>query len=358
MVVESDLSIMKPTRLSSLALGGLCLLVSGCASKPIPTVEVDAAKLKLFKPLPAIMAAKSGPPSEEMVTLGRTLYFENRLSRSHQFSCNSCHHLDQYGVDNEATSQGHNGQRGDRNSPTVYNAASHFVQFWDGRAKDVEAQAKGPVLNPVEMAMRSEAHAVATLKSMPEYVEMFRKAFPGEKDPVTYDNMAAAIGAFERKLVTPGRWDQFLQGDANALTNEEKAGLNAFLEAGCQACHNGANLGGTVYQKLGAVKEYPDQSDTGREKVTKAEADKFLFKVPGLRNIEKTGPYYHNGKVATLKEAVARMGEYQLGKPLTDAQQESIVTFLKALTGKLPTDYIQPPALPKSGPKTPAPDLT
>jgi cytochrome c peroxidase len=159
--------------------------------------------------------------NDDMIALGRMLYFEPRLSKSQKISCNSCHQLAKYGVDGEPTSPGHKGQRGDRNSPTVYNAAAHFVQFWDGRAADVEEQAKGPVLNPVEMALDNDKTAIVVLTSMPEYVDLFKRAFPGEKNPVTFDNMAKAIGAFERKLMTPSRWDKFLHGDAAVLTDQE-----------------------------------------------------------------------------------------------------------------------------------------
>jgi cytochrome c peroxidase len=258
-------------------------------------------------------------------------------------------------VDNQATSSGHKGQKGDRNSQTVYNAALHFVQFWDGRAPDVEEQAKGPVLNPVEMAMTSEKQAIAVLKSMPGYVDAFKKAFPNDKDPVTYDNMGKAIGAFERKLITPARWDKLLKGDQTALTAEEKGGFHTFVASGCQTCHAGALLGGNMYQKIGVVKPWPDTSDPGRSKVTKSEADKFMFKVPSLRNIEKTGPYFHNGKVATLKEAIAKMSDYQVGKTLSDADIQSIETWMKSLTGEIPADYIKQPELPKSTSKTPKP---
>lgn len=283
------------------------------------------------------------------------LYYDARLSKSQKLSCNSCHQLDRYGVDNEPTSEGHKNQRGDRNSPTVYNAAAHFVQFWDGRAADVEEQAKGPVLNPVEMAMPDAKAVVAVLKSMPGYVQAFKRAFPGEKDPVTYDNAARAIGAFERRLLTPARWDKFLGGDQAALTAEEKVGLNTYLAAGCQTCHAGALLGGNLYQKLGTVKGYPDTADPGRFKVTKNEGDRMMFKVPSLRNIEKTGPYFHNGKVVTLEQAVSQMGEYQLGKRLSDGEVRSIVTWFKSLTGEIPEGYIKAPELPKSTPKTPKP---
>ena len=231
----------------------------------------------------------------------------------------------------------------------------HFVQFWDGRAPDVEEQAKGPVLNPVEMAMASEKDVIAVLKSMPEYVDAFKKAFPGEKDPVTYDNVGKAIGAFERKLITPARWDKFLKGDATVLTAEEKAGFNTFSSAGCETCHAGALLGGNMFQKIGSVKPWSDTSDPGRFKVTKSEADRLMFKVPSLRNIEKTGPYFHDGKTATLKEAIVKMADYQLGKTLNDADVQAIETWMKSLTGTIPVDYIKEPVLPKSTPKTPKP---
>jgi len=331
-------------------LAVLLILSWGCGKQ---AAQIDPARLTMFAPLPEIVPAKAGVPSEERIALGRMLYYEPRLSSSQTISCNTCHNLTAYGVDNEPTSEGHKGQHGDRNSPTVYNAAAHFVQFWDGRAPDVEAQAKGPVMNPVEMAMPSEKQVVAVLKSMPEYVGLFQKAFPGEKDPVTLDNMAIAIGAFERKLITPSRWDKFLKGDQTALTSEEKAGFNTFLEAGCQTCHAGTLLGGNLYQKIGVMKPYPDASDLGRYKVTKNEADKLLFKVPALRNVEKTGPYFHNGKVTDLQQAITQMAEYQTGKPLTAAQASSIVTWLKSLTGEIPAEYIKAPVLPKSTGKTP-----
>lgn len=327
------------------------LIAGGCASKP--AAKIDPERLAMFAPLPDPVPSKAGPITEERTALGRILYYDARLSKNQKISCNTCHDLAKYGVDNEPTSDGFRNKKGDRNSPTVFNAAAHFVQFWDGRAADVEAQAKGPMLNPVEMALDSGKNAVAVVKSMPQYVALFKKAFPADKDPVTFDNMATAIGAFERKLVTPARWDKFLQGDQNALTAEEKAGFNAYFEAGCQACHAGALLGGNLYQKLGAVKPYPDSTDPGRFKVTNNEGDRMFFKVPSLRNVEKTAPYFHNGKVATLQQAVMQMGEYQLGKPLDAARADSIITFLKTLTGEIPADYIKQPELPKSTAKTP-----
>jgi cytochrome c peroxidase len=339
-----------------IAVLSLCLLGSwGCSRTPSPSVTIEPAKLAAFQPLPEVASPREGALTDSQTALGRMLFHDTRLSKSQKISCNSCHGLAQYGVDNRPTSNGHKGQKGDRNSPTVYNAAAHFLQFWDGRARDVEEQAKGPVLNPVEMAMASEREVVAVLKSMPGYVEAFQKAFPGEKDPVTYDNLGKAIGAFERKLMTPARWDRFLKGDQNALTPAEKAGFNEFAAAGCQGCHSGALLGGSMFQKIGAAKPWPDTTDPGRYKVTKNEADKLIFKVPSLRNIEKTAPYFHDGKTAGLNEAVARMAEYQVGKTLTDAQIGSILTWMGSLTGEIPADYIKEPDLPKSTSRTPKP---
>jgi cytochrome c peroxidase len=328
----------------------------GCGKQP--SAAIDPVKLQMFAPLPESFPAKAGTLADDQVNLGRMLYYEPRLSKSQKISCNSCHGLATYGVDNQPTSDGHKGQKGDRNSPTVYNAAGHFVQFWDGRAADVEEQAKGPMMNPVEMAMPAGKHVVAVLKSMPEYVAAFKKAFPRDKDPVTFDNVAKAIGAFERKLVTPSRWDKFLKGDQAALTSEEKIGFNAFTAAGCQTCHAGALLGANLYQKLGIVKPYPNQADAGRAKATKNDADRMLFKVPSLRNVEKTGPYFHSGQVATLEQAVKEMTDYELGKQLSDAEVSSIVAFLKTLTGEIPAEYIREPALPKSTARTPKADET
>lgn len=318
-------------------------------------VTVDPATLLPFAPLPAVVPGAKGVASDDMVNLGRWLFFDPRLSMSQTISCNSCHDLANYGVDNQPTSQGHKGQRGDRNSPTVYNAAAHFSQFWDGRAPDVEAQAKGPVLNPVEMAMPNAARVVAVLESMPEYVAAFQRAFPGERRPVSYANLAAAIGAFERRLMTPSRWDALLAGDQDALSPSEKEGLQVFVETGCQRCHDGALLGGTHYQRLGVMKAFPRADDPGRRKVTREASDQSVFKVPSLRNVEKTGPYFHDGATASLDQAVRDMAEYQLGKKLSDEQAAHIVDFLKVLTGRIDPDYIRPPVLPKSTPTTPRP---
>jgi cytochrome c peroxidase len=325
-----------------LALTGLAL------SGRSPTDEIDPADLAAFAPLPAELQSNSNPATPAKIKLGRMLYYDGRLSSDGSVSCNTCHELSRYGVDGDPTSDGVGGHRGTRNSPTVYNAAGEFVQFWDGRAANVEEQAKGPVLNPVEMAMKSPQAVEAELKSIPGYVEAFKQAFPGEANPVTFDNMAQAIGTFERGLVTPARWDAFLKGDREALTPEEKRGFSAFVANGCSLCHSGALVGGETYERLGVAKHYPDPSDKGRYDVTKKPTDEFVFKVPTLRNVAETGPYFHNGKVATLDAAVAQMCEYQLGKTLSPSEMRSIVAWLKTLTGSVPQDYIRQPQLPPS----------
>jgi cytochrome c peroxidase len=307
---------------------------------------VDPARLSGFQPLPAAVESTKNPITAAKAQLGRMLYYEKRLSRNQDVSCNTCHPLDKFGVDGERFSTGDKRQKGGRNAPTVYNAAGHIAQFWDGRAADVEEQAKGPVLNPVEMAMADDRAVVAVLRGIPGYVTLFQKAFPGENDPVTFDNVGKAIGAFERKLLTPSRWDQFLNGNQGALTAPEKAGFMKFTEAGCQTCHNGPFVGGRNFQKLGLAKPYPGGSDHGRVAVTKQAGDEMVFKVPSLRNVEKTGPYFHDGSAGSLDSAVRSMAEYQLGRKLSDADVASIRTWLQTLTGEIPAAYIQQPALP------------
>ncbi|MCI5066229.1 cytochrome-c peroxidase [bacterium] len=292
---------------------------------------------QFFSPLTQV-SPPTTPEGKAKVSLGEKLYFDPILSQAKDISCNSCHMLSKWGVDNEPTSPGHLGQRGERNSPSVYNAALHLSQFWDGRAKDVEEQALGPVMNPAEMAMPSEEVVLERLNADKEYPVLFRKAFPKEKNPVSFQNMGQAIGAFERTLLTPSRFDQYLAGKEEALSSEEKKGLQNFVENGCTACHMGVGVGGAMYQKLGLVKPYPTK-DLGRYEVTKQEADRYVFKVPSLRNVAKTGPYFHDGSVETLEESVKLMGRHQLGRELSEEQVGSIVAFLGTLTGELPEKY-------------------
>jgi cytochrome c peroxidase len=256
----------------------------------------------------------------------------------------------------KGTSPGHRNQFGGRNSPTSFNAGLQIAQFWDGRAADLEEQAKGPVLNPVEMAMPDETTVVSVIKTIPGYAPMFAEAFPGEADPITYENMAAAIGAFERLLVTPGPFDAFLSGDSDALSAAAQQGMVQFLDSGCASCHMGPALGGTMYQKLGLVKAY-ETEDTGRFEATGNEGDKYFFKVPTLRNIAETGPYFHDGSIKTLDEAIRIMAKHQTpGGELSDTEAASIEAFLEALTGVPPAELVAAPELPESGPDTPAPD--
>jgi len=321
-----------------------------------PQMHADAlsdSMLMMFKPLPAEAPAPDNELTEPKINLGRMLYYETRISKNGAMSCNSCHQLDKYGQDNLPFSPGHEGKLGGRSSPTTYNAALHLAQFWDGRAPSVEEQAKGPVLNPVEMGMPSADFVVRVLKSIPGYVEAFKAAFPGEAEPVSYDNFGKAVGAFERRLVTPSRWDDYLKGKKDALTPEEAKGYETFAKVGCVTCHNGPAVGGAMYQKLGLVKAWPDLKDAGRFEATKQESDRYFFKVPSLRNITETGPYLHDGSVKTLEEMVKKMGEHQLARQLTNEEMGSIITFLKTLKGEIPTDYIARPKLPESGPDTP-----
>jgi cytochrome c peroxidase len=322
--------------------------VAGCGGQPDDTAAAGPpteVQKELFGGMPQVMESPDNPLTEAKIDLGRTLYYEPRMSVSNNISCNSCHVLDEYGVDGLATSPGHDGTFGARNSPTVYNAALHLAQFWDGREPTVETQAKGPILNPVEHGMPTAAAVEEVLRAIPEYRPLFEAAFPGQDEPVTFDNAALAIGAFERKLVTRGSWDDWLMGDGNAITVQERRGLETFTEVGCTACHMGPNLGGALYQKIGLIEAYPTK-DRGRAEITGNQEEENYFKVPALRNVAETGPYLHDGSVVSLEETVRLMARHQLGRTLTDEQVADVVAFLKKLTGKLPTEYIAKPKLP------------
>ena len=269
------------------------------------------------------------------MALGKKLYFDNILSRNQSQSCNTCHRVDGGlpGADGEATSPGAFGKRGDRNAPTTLNAGFHMAQFWDGRATNLQEQAKGPVLNPVEMAMPDEAEVLKRLRTHAEYPGLFKAAFPGAGETVTYDNMAEAIAAFERTLITRDRFDEFLKGEDDALSAAELRGLKTFLANGCTACHNGPLLGANSYQKVGLVHPFPTK-DPGRRAVTKDESDEAKFKVPTLRNIAITGPYFHDGSIRSLNDAVKMMVWHQLGKELSTEEIRDIAAFLRTLSGK------------------------
>lgn len=311
--------------------------------------EVGDRARQMYEPLPSSSENPENVSSPEKVHLGKMLYFDKRLSKDGTQSCNSCHNMSKFGVDQLPVSPGDNGGNGTRNSPTVLNAAFHTAQFWDGRAKDVEEQAGMPILNPVEMAIPTEAFLVDRLSGVDMYKQLFSKAFPDEKKPLTYKNIAKAIAAFERTLITPSKFDDYLKGDKEALTTEQKKGLKAFLEVGCASCHVGTLLGGNMFQKFGVYGNYWEYTksavvDEGRYAETKNEADKYMFKVPSLRNVSETYPYFHDGSVAKLDEAVRIMAKVNLNKDLTEFQVTQIVAFLGSLKGSVTDEMSSMPA--------------
>ncbi|HVS76796.1 MAG TPA: cytochrome-c peroxidase [Steroidobacteraceae bacterium] len=320
--------------------------------------ELMSRAQALFKPIPLSPPALPGNPSTPAkLALGRMLYFDPRLSASHAISCNSCHNVGLGGVDAEETSIGHRWQRGGRNAPTVFNAVFSTAQFWDGRAKDLEAQAGGPVVNPIEMASPQQ-HVGQQLAAIPGYVAAFKAAFPGETNSVTLANAQKAVAVFEATLITPNApFDRYLRGNASALSAQQQRGLRAFIDKGCAACHKGINVGGGMYAPFGVVEkpgaEFLPPTDAGRFSVTKTATDKYVFKVPTLRNIDLTAPYFHTGRSWDLRQAVAVMGTSQLGAHLTAAEIDDIVAFLASLTGEQPK--IQYPILPPSVAETPRP---
>ena len=302
--------------------------------------EIGDRVRQMYQPLATSADNPENVSSPEKVHLGKVLYFDKRLSKDGTQSCNSCHNMSTYGVDNLPVSPGDNGGNGTRNSPTVLNAAFHSTQFWDGRAKDVEQQAGMPITNPVEMAIPSEAFLVERLSGIEMYKELFAKVYPDEEKPLTYENIAKSIAAFERTLITPAKWDDYLTGSAGALTLEQRRGLKSFLDAGCVSCHVGSLLGGNMFQKFGVYGNYWEYTksaviDEGRFAETKNEGDKYMFKVPSLRNITETHPYFHDGSVADLGEAVKIMAKVNLNKDLTDGEVSDIVAFLGSLTGEV-----------------------
>ncbi len=302
------------------------------------------------EPIQPIPPIKVSNPA--LVELGKKLYFDPRLSKSGFISCNSCHNLSMGGSDNLKTSIGHNWQKGPINSPTVLNSSLNLAQFWDGRAKDLKAQAAGPIANPGEMAFTHEL-AVSLLQSIPGYTAEFKKVFGSDK--VDVDRITEAIAAFEETLATPNsRFDKWLKGNKKALSKTELEGYQLFKDSGCVACHNGVAVGGNSFQKMGVVEPYKASSPAeGRVAVTGKDADRFNFKVPTLRNVELTYPYFHDGAADTLSEAVDTMGRVQLGKKFSPEENAKIVAFLKTLTGDQPSFKL--PQLPPSADNTPRP---
>lgn len=309
-------------------------------------VAIPPAIFALFAVLPPEATPLTYQLSDNLINLGRVLYYDPRLSVNQTQSCNTCHPLDRYGVDSLPLSIGHNGMPVKRNAPTVYNAALHIAQFWDGRSPTVEEQAKGPILSSDEMGMLDAAAVETVLRSIPGYAALFAAAFPGDPNPITFDHLSQAIGAFERRLLTPARFDRFLAGDYTQFTEQEQRGFATFAELGCPNCHVGVTVGGLQFKKLGEKEPYPLE-DVGRFALTNLEVDRYVFKVPSLRNVAQTAPYLHNGSIQTLEEMVALMARYQLGKQVAAEQITDVVAFLNTLTGEIPRDYIAPPPLPQ-----------
>ncbi len=305
----------------------------------------------IFGPLPQVMLSEKNPITPEKVKLGKILFYETRISVDGTVSCARCHPIGLYAADGLKKSIGNHCKINPRNSPTVLNAAGQISAHWIGNRTDVEDQARQSVIGPPSFGMPSYEAVESKLKGIKGYMDLFKKAFPAEADPITVDNLAKAIGAFERTLVTPSHFDSFLKGDTVALNGQEKGGLKTYVETGCIMCHLGPFVGGQMYQKSGIVEPYwkytkSEPIDEGKYVVTKNDADKYVFKVPMLRNVAKTSPYFHDGSVNKLEDAVWIMGKIQLGKDLNRGQVEEIVTFLKSLTGKIPEDALRVPLLP------------
>jgi len=318
------------------------------SSKPVSAHKPRATKIagkdfrSFFSPLPALPSIPADNSlTPEKVKLGKMLYYDPRLSRSKLISCNTCHNLSIGGDDNQKTSIGHGWQAGPRNAPTTLNSGFLRVQFWDGRAPTLEKQAEGPFQAHVEMNSTPEL-VVKRLKEIPEYVELFKKAFPGEKDPVTFENVTKAIAAFERTLNTPNSpFNRYLLGDDNALTPEQKEGMKLFVKYGCIACHNGPVLSDGQFHK------FKWNNDLGRYNVTKNPADKYKFRTPQLLNVAVTAPYFHDGSVNSLEEAIKIMAEKELGKKLSDDEAKKIKAFLESMTGEVPLEARVLPVLPE-----------
>jgi len=346
-------------KLLMLALSAFILY--GCAGnqEKTKTTEKSADVIKaendllkraqtFFKVLPQKAEHHENELTEAKIKLGKVLYYDNRLSKDQTQSCNSCHNIATYGVDNLATSPGDNGIPGTRNSPTVFNAALKGAQFWDGRNKDVEEQAGGPILNPDEMAIPSEQFLIDRLKKVDLYKNLFANAFPEEVDPFNYKNIRYAIAAFERTLLTPSTFDEYLSNNIDALNEQQKRGLKTFMDQGCIACHTGPLLGGNMHQKFALFGNYWDHTgskdvDYGKFEDTKVETDKFMFYVPTLRNIEKTAPYLHDGSISDLNESIKVMAKTQLNKDLSLDQVNDIAEFMTTLTGEIPAEAATPP---------------
>jgi len=336
-------------------LNVVLLLLMFCSLSLAVAAAPDDDLIKKAKevlgPLPASMPSEQNPITPEKVKLGKILFYESRISIDGTVSCAKCHPVSLYAVDGLRKAIGNNCKENPRNSPTIFNAASQISAHWIGNRTSVEDQARQSVTGPPAFGMPSNESAEKILRNMKEYVSLFKAAFPGEKDPVTIDNFAKAVGAFERTLMTPAPFDAFVKGDAKALTEKQKRGLKTFFETGCMACHFSPYVGGQMYQTFGVFEPYGNYTksatiDEGRYAVTKNQADKYVFKVPVLRNVAMTPPYFHDGSVDRLEEAVRIMGKIQLLKDLSKEEVADITVFFDSLTGQIPDDVMRVPLLP------------
>ena len=346
--------------LAAAVLGGALAAMTGCpkaaaprAAEQPPPVEIAADRSGVeglpldvrifFRPLPDRMpGAQDDTPA--LVVLGRKLFFEKGISLTKSQSCADCHRLDEQGagIDHVVTPKGVLGTPGKRNTPTVLNAGFQIAQFWDGRAADLVEQAKLPLLSPSEMAMRTEADVVNRIKEIPDYRRQFATAFPSQAQPVTFHNIALAIAAFERTLVAPSRFDRYLSGQANAINDREKQGLRRFIDTGCVECHSSYPVGGRLMRKMGVYHPYANQNDLGRFEVTGLESDRLVFKVCMLRNVTLTPPYFSDGQVSTLPEAVRQMAWMQLDTNIEPREIDEIIRFLRTLEGERPVKIDSP----------------
>jgi cytochrome c peroxidase len=334
------------------ALAGASMLSADDGEK-----ELLARAQGIFKPLPADAATPERPLTPERVELGRLLFFENRVSSDGHVSCAACHLPSYYGTDAMPQAMGNQGKVLPRNTPTVFNTALQFVQHYGGNRVDVEEQAVKAISSKLAYGNADQAEAEKRLRELTAYRPMFEKAFPGEAEPMTAANWGTAIGAYERTLISRAPFDSYLTGDTAALDPKAKQGLAKFMDFGCAGCHSGATVGGTMYQKFGITQDYWNLTgskeielfkgrDKGRFQDTKADADAFMFKVQQLRNVAVTPPYFHDGSVADLRDAVRIMAKLQLGRDLADADVADLVAFLESLTGEIPQNFASVPNLP------------
>ncbi len=310
----------------------------------------------LFKPLPASSALENTDLTPNRVALGKALFFETRVSSDGRLGCATCHNPAFYGADSLALSVGIHGKVLPRNAHTVFNTSLLMAQHYGGNRATVEEQAFKSLLSPLAYGNTSNEQVETKLTKL-GYLPLFKAAYPADEKPVSVENWSKAIGAFERTLLTPSPFDKFLKGDAQALSKNAKLGLEKFINTGCAGCHNGVTVGGQSYQKFGITQDYwkvtgstPKDAfggyDKGRFHDTKNEADAFMFKVPQLRNVAVTPPFFHDGSVETLPQAVRVMAQLQLGKQLSDEDVMQMVSFLESLTGDIPADFAKAPRLP------------